>query len=142
LSITILDSLQQPGEPANCSRKMQVYPVHYMRVTSCIVQLLFGKSVATQEVECMFQSMWYVHVNTIIICEYKLEPLVWDKWTIHLVKYSIFCCGIQREYGTKVQHRVFIQTLNLQSNPRGWLWIIANDREGRKHEQYLCHLLL
>jgi len=42
----------------------------------------------------------------------------------------------------KVQPRVFIQTLNLQSNPRGWLWFIANDGEGRKHEQYLCHLLL
>jgi len=42
----------------------------------------------------------------------------------------------------KVQHRVFIQTLNLQSNPKGQLSFIANDEEGRKHEQYLCHLLL
>jgi len=35
-----------------------------------------AKSVATQEVERMLQSMWHVLVNTIIKCEYKLEPLV------------------------------------------------------------------
>jgi len=56
----------------NAKLSYTLYVCHFLHHGNYLV----AKSLATQEVECMFQSMWHVLVNTIIKCEYKLEPLV------------------------------------------------------------------